>query len=331
MRRTPLTIVLLVALLLPALHANAAIAYKVEPLVIDLSAKARDIFTKTITVTNTGTQPVTIFPTVNNISVADGGTIEEFLSPSASDRTSSLASWIEIPRLGVNLKQGESKTFNVTFRLNPKPVPGTYHALIGFGYGRNQDEAQALVRAGRAPATMVTMDVESNRTEFLKLAGFVVDRFVTSANNEAASFTFKNPGEDPETPTGEIILYDGTGREVGSVPVNAENVSVPPGGEHTFTASVPTDGMFGKYKAYLSVEYGGSERATVQDTAFYYVMPLGKLIPSALAVLLAALLVSWFVHRRYLDEGDRDDHGVLTVHVRDTVSDAKEHDINLKR
>jgi hypothetical protein len=314
----------------PSALVHAAAGYTVSPLVIDVDAKARDILTRTITITNTGSQPVTVFPTVNNISLKEGGTIDTFLPPVESDRTASLASWIEIKRLGVDLQQGESKVFDVTFRIHPTPVAGTYHALIGFGYGRNRDEAEAQVKNGQAPGTVVTLTIEDETNEFLKLAKFIVDRFVTSPDNEAAVYSFRNPGDEVLVPKGEIILYDNTGKEVGSVSVNAENISIPPGGEHTFTGRIPTEGMFGKYKAFLSVEYGSTQRASVQDTSFYYVLPLKKMLLILFILAVLVMVGAWYIHKKYLDT-ESHDADRLMFHVRETESESREHDVNLKQ
>lgn len=324
------TIFALAFLLLHATPVGAAAGYTVSPLVIDVTAEARDIITKTITVTNTGSQPVTVFPTVNNISLREGGTIEKFLPPVESDRTSSLASWIEVSRLGFDLKQGESKVVDITFRINPNPVPGTYHTLIGFGYGRNRDEAERQVQEGQVPGTVVTLTIEEKVSEFLKLSRFIVDRFVTSRSNQAAVYTFRNPGDEVLVPKGEIIIFDSTGKEVGSVSVNDENITIPPGEEHMFTSEIPFEGMFGKYKAFLSVDYGTRQKASIQDTSFYYVLPLQKLLMVLVVLLFLVGVLAWYYHRKYLDE-DTDDSERLNFHVRDSVSESKEHDVNLKQ
>lgn len=303
--------------------------YSVSPLIIDIDVEARDIIKKQITVTNTGDQQVTLFPTVNNISLKEGGTIDAFLSPVESDRTASLAAWIEISRQGIDLKPGDTKTIDVTFRISPTPVSGTYHTFIGFGYGRNRDEAEQQVKNGNAPGTVVTATIEDKKTIFLKLSGFIIDRFVTKADNQAAVYTFKNPGDEPLTPTGEIILYDGTGKEVVALPVNDEHLTINPGEEHSFVTSIPVEGMFGKYKAFLSVEYGGKQRGSVQDTNFFYVFPLKKLLIILGALLLVTVLGAWFFHKKYMPD-ELDDSEQLSFHIRDTESEARDHDLDLK-
>ncbi len=304
--------------------------YIVSPLVIDERVEARDIITKDITITNTGSYPITIYPTVNNISLREGGTIEEFLQPVESDRTTSLASWIEISRLGLDIRSGETKTIPLTLRINPNPVPGTYHALVGFGNGGNRDEAERIVKSGGAPGTVITVTIEDKKSEFLKLSRFVVDKFILKPENQSAVFTFNNPGDEVITPEGEIIFYDGRGREVGVVEVNPEHTSIKPGEEKEFTATVPIQGLLGKYKAYLSVEYGIKQRASLQDTSFFYVFPMKSIGMTLGTILIIVIMIAWHIHRKYFDTaGDESER--LTVHIRNGEREAKDHDIDLKK
>jgi hypothetical protein len=307
-------------------------SYTVSPMVIDTKAEARDIIAKDITLVNTGTSPVTLYPSVNEISLKEGGTIEEFKQAVESDRTRSVTSWLEINRLGIDLQPGASKTIPLTIRMSPDPVPNTYHAFIGFGNGGNRDEAERQVKSGDAPGVVVTITIAEEKKEFLKLAKFVVSRFVTSADNQAAVFTFRNPGDETIVPQGEIILFDRTGKEVGALPINTETMSLTPGAEHTFTASVPVDGMFGKYKAFLSVEYGSTQRASLQDTSYFYVFPVKMIVIVLILLALIAGCSAWYVHKKYFDDTVLlDDSERLTVHVRDATSEPKHHDIDLSK
>jgi hypothetical protein len=291
---------------------------------------ARDITTHDITLTNTGSQNITVYPSVNNISLRDGGGIEEFLPPVSSDRSSSLASWIEISRAGIELSAGEQKVVTLTLRINPNPVAGEYHAYIGFGHGRNRDIAEAQVKNGQAPGTVVTVVVGEQKNEFLRLSRFIIDRFITSDQNQASVYTINNPGDTDLVPTGEIIFYDKKGVEVASLPVNPEGAVIPAGGDQEFEAEVPTNGLLGKYKAFLSVEYGSSQLASVQDTTYFYVLPLKTIFIILGIGVIVILFLSIYIHRRYLDseEGDSD---TVPLHIRDTRSDPIDHDIDLKK
>lgn len=313
-----------------SVHANSE--YTVTPLVVDVDAEARDIIERKILISNTSSHLLTIYPTVNNVSRKEGETIEEFLTPAADDRTQSLSSWIEIQRSGVEIKPGEVKELPLTIRVNPNPKAGTYHVFIGFGTGRNRDEAIKQVERGDVPGTIVSVTIKEKKLTFLKLSKFIVDRFVTQAENQAAVYSFHNPGDEPVTPQGEIILYDNRGIEVATVNVNEKNVEVPPQGEHTFSVSIPTEGKFGKYKAFLSVEYGTTQRGAVHDTSFFYILPLNKLLIVFGIVLLIVIVIAWYLHKRYLDDAElHDDSERITLRVKETPSESRDHDINLKK
>jgi hypothetical protein len=328
-------IFLIIAFILPLFFSgevtHAQIAYTVSPLVIDIEAKSRDILSRSIILLNTGTVPITVYPTVNNISEEEGGTIDDFVPQVMSDRTTSLASWIEVSRRGIDLFPGEPYTLPVTFRMSPDPLPGTYHAFIGFGYGRNQDEAIRQVENGQAPGAVVNLTVADTKVSLLKLSGFVVDRFITRAENQAAVYTYKNPGDETVMPHGEIIIYDATGKEVGAVSVNEQNLAIPPGGEETFRLQVPTQGLFGKYKAFLSVEYGNTQKGSIQDTHFFYAIPLMHLLIAFSILGVLVIFFAWHFHRKYLTTEEDDSAARITLRIRDTESESKEHDVNLKK
>ncbi len=316
--------------LLFTMTAYGAASYTVTPLVIDEDVEPRDIIEKTITLKNTGSQPVTVYPSVNNISIDTGGGIQEFLPPVMSDQTSSLASWIEISRAGIDLKVDETKTVTLTLRINPNPQEGEYHTFVGFGNGRNRDEAEAMVARGDAPGTIVSVNFAEKKNSLLKLSRFNVDRFVTSDDNGAAAYVIRNPGDEPLIPTGEIIFYDKRGGEVASLAVNPDNASIQPGEEKTFSANVPAEGLFGKYKAFLSVEYGTANLASVQDTTYFYILPLRTILLILGVLLILVIIISFYVHRKYFDEGVDDGSEQLPVHVRENASDPLHHDIDLR-
>jgi len=226
---------------------------------------------------------------------------------------------------------GETKTVTLTLRINPNPTPGTYHAFIGFGYGDNRDRAEEQVARGDAPGTVVSVSFANKKTTLIKLSRFIIDRFILHSSNQAAIYTIKNPGEEAVTPAGEIIFYDKRGVEVAALPVNADKISVPPGGEQEFAAEVPTKDLFGKYKAFLSVEYGSQHLASVQDTTYFYVFPLKIILPVFFSIIILVGLAALLMHKRYYSEVDDDGSEPLFVHVREVQREAKPHDIDLSK
>ncbi len=334
LRHVRINLVFLGIFLLLPFKAVFADTHTVSPLIVDFKAEARTIEHRTITVTNGDSGGrVDIFPLVNNVTVGESGGVEEFISPTMTDRSTNPSSWIEIPRRALELKPGETGTVDFTLRIAPKVMPGVYHVLISFAAGHNQVEAERKVAAGVAPGVMVNITIEDRSVELLSLTRFLVDRFIVSNDNEAISYVVENTGDDQLIPSGSVIIYNHRGEEVGSVPVNAEAATVHPGETRTFTTALPIDGLVGKYKAYLALNYGNTQRAQLQDTTFFYALPWKKLLVLFGGILLVALALALLAHKRFAgDEEDfiDDDGEYLPLHVRETVSQPVHHDIDMK-
>lgn len=302
----------------------------VAPLVIDLDVKKRDIRSEMITITNHLDRQVELFPTVNEVKMEDGGVIADFVSPSGADGTQTITNWLTFPRTAITIDKNDAKEFPLGIKIHPDAKPGVYHAFIGFGT-QNGPEAAKQVRRGQAPGVVLTLSIEQDRSEYLRLGRFMIDRFVYSDENNAISYTLKNPGEAEVVPTGEIIIYNTKGNEVAAVPVNPEGVQLAPRQESTFTTSVPIGDLLGKYKAMLTVEYGSKQTAAVYDTVFFNVIHWQKLLMMFGGLLLFAIIITLWLHKRskvVIDEADVDDV-ILSVNVG--VSPEKEHDIDLRK
>lgn len=315
-----------------ALFANAA-TYSVSPLLIDLDLEKRDIIYKEITITNKDSRQVRIFPSVNEVNLDANGAIEAFVQPSMEeDRSTAITTWIQVPRKRIEVKPGESVTVPVEIKVHPDVKAGDYHAIIGFGNGSNQPEAHEKVMNGTAPATVVSITVDEVQNQFLRLSSFNVKRFVSDDPTNAIAYSLENPGDDPVVPGGEIIFYNNNGNEVASTPVNPEQLTVEPGKTVDLVTGVPDELGLGKYKAFLSVEFGEHLTASVHDTAFFYVMPLKQLLMIFGAVLALALIIALFVHRRYAGVEEYDDHIVdVPMFIRSERSEGKDHDIDLSK
>ncbi len=315
-----------------ALFANAA-TYSVSPLLIDLDLEKRDIIYKEITITNKDSRQVRIFPSVNEVNLDANGAIEAFVQPSMEeDRSTAITTWIQVPRKRIEIKPGESVTVPVEIKVHPDVKAGDYHAIIGFGNGSNQPEAHEKVMNGTAPATVVSITVDEVQNQFLRLSSFNVKRFVSDDPTNAIAYSLENPGDDPVVPGGEIIFYNNNGNEVATTPVNPEQLTVEPGKTVDLVAGVPDELGLGKYKAFLSVEFGEHLTASVHDTAFFYVMPLKQLLMIFGAVLALALIIALYVHRRYAGVDEYDDHIVdVPMFIRSERSEGKDHDIDLSK
>lgn len=313
--------------------AFAALNYTVSPMIIDHSLEKRDIIQQTIKLTNNENRIVRFYATVNEIEVDSGGTIKDFVPPSVSDNSQSVTSWIEISRARMQLDPGETREIPLTIKVNPQVKAGQYHALIGFGSGKNRTEAERQVRSGDARGVLVRIGIDEQAQEFLKLNRFTIERFITNLDENTISYSVTNPSAIPVVPAGEIIFFDSRGEENGSLAINPESRDIPPGETVTFEAAVPDTGSFGRHKAFLRVDYGENLTASLNDTQFFYVVPIKQLIIIFLGVLFFATVVTVLLHRKFGASHVEDELGDdVQLFVRNGVNtDDSEHDLDLKK
>ena len=316
------------ALLLPVV-VRADFSHR--PLVVDETLGPRDIATTEITIENPDDRRYRLYATVNAIDIDNGGTIERFISPSMDDRERSLTSWIEVTRGRIELPPGETITVPVTIRVNPYAKPGQYHAFVGFVPASKRPTAEATALAGEAKGTVFRVEVPENRQTVLRLAGFSVDRFMTGMGAREVTYEVENPGDTPVAPRGELIYYDGRGREVAAVPLNEIGATVAPGETAAFTAPVPVDALAGRFKALLNVQYGETQVASLNDSAHFVLLPAHLLLMLLAALSVLGVVLTVLLRRALGDTDADDDADDVALFVRDGHSvPAHEHDVSLK-
>lgn len=257
----------------------------ISPVVIDHKAQARDILKEQVTIKNTSNQKLNLYPTVNDVHTQEGE--QEFtLAHDASDRAASLANWIEISRGVIELSPGEEKVIPFVIRVNMNAIPGSYHASISFYNGSTRAEAEA-----RDPWAdiMVNVEVQENIKEELQLVKFFTDNMFFSGDDVLFNYQVENIGNKDLEPKGEIRIYDRRGREVMSLEVNRENKAVSPNQMAQLASVWSAAQGFGKYKAFINVDYGQSQKASVQDTIFFWIVPWQQLLALFTVTLLLVI------------------------------------------
>lgn len=337
MKKLLLCLVLTISVFASSTSLVLANNYTVSPLIVDVDAKQRDSFVKTVSITNEHTTHQRFFVSVHEISVDEDGVLKEFVPASMSDRAQAVTSWLEISRARIDLKPGESKELPLTVRVNQSAPAGLYHAFVGFAPGANADEANAKVLAGLGEGVLVRIGIEAETNESLRLENFYTDKFSILRNRGEISYTLINEGDVPLTPGGDIIIYDVRGRELTSLPVNLgeEIYTLAPGEKREFKTGLPYFNRLGKQKAYLHVEFGEMNQAAVYDTNFYYSIPWYYLTVIVLLSLILFISLVMLARRR--------DDDVYDPYIQETGENIAlqvgrkrehvdyEHDINLKK
>jgi hypothetical protein len=300
----------------------------VAPVLVDRTMAPRDQSEVEITLRNPSDRVLRIYPTVNTVSVDDAGTIKEFQSRVEANNRNTVTSWLAISRGRIELQPNATRTIPLRIDVHHQAMPGTYHAFVGFPQGSNRPDAEQDVVAGNAPGSLVRIEVERDLTSYLKLGTFSTSRFLTDPQDGTFRFSLENPSDTPLRPSGEVIIYNGQGKEVASLPLQIKD-NLAPGETKEYTMPMPAtlEKDFGRHKAMLSVRYGNGQTALLQDTVFFYQLPLYQLLLLFGMTLVIALGIAYWVHRRYAV--DSDGHHIDLFHRPDTVRARQEHDLDL--
>jgi hypothetical protein len=329
--RSLIVLFLAAVMLLAGSSASLAKEYSVRPFLIDVELVPREHYTETVVLRNEHEQrKYVVYATVNEISVDKEGEIKEFVTPVMTDRAVTVTSWIEVTRGRIEVPPGEEREVPLTIKVSPQALSGEYHAFVGFVPAPNRPTAENIARDGAADGVIIKVTISDQREDSMHIASFLIDRFVTGKADRVAQIEVENLGDLSSAPTGELIFYDSRGVEIDAVPVNENGLVIDPGETEVLAVTLPKEGLLGKTKANLVLEYGENQKASLQDTTFFYVVPMYILVIIGLLILLVSLFVTVLFKRTFVQEGFDEDGDEVAVFVRDGHDpDPKDHDIDL--
>lgn len=284
---------LIVSMFLPAIAAAADVS--LLPVLIDEKAKPRDILKETLTIVNTSDRKLNLYPSVNDVNPEEG--TEAFTrAQGADERSVSLANWIELSRGVVELGPGEEKSIPFVIRVNLNAVPGTYHAYISFYEGSTREAAEQSEPEARMA---VNVEVQADIKEVLQLNKFSTDAIFFSGDDVLFNYQLENIGNQDLQPKGEIRIYDRRGKEVAAIDVNDDKQTISPDQVSQLASVWSAASGFGRYKAFLNVDFGKTQKASVQDTVYFWVVPWQQLIGLLVASLIAVVFLALYTHRAF--------------------------------
>ena len=284
---------------LPA-HAQTSSDLSVTPVVIDEKAKPRDILKESVMIKNNTNHVLQLYPSVNDINTQLGeqGFARADNSIALSD---SLANWIELSRGMISLGPGEEKAVPFIIRVNLNAVPTTYHAQISLTAGGTRAEADSKPALG---VVMVNVEIQADIKELLQLNKFTTDNVFFSGDDVLFNFQLQNIGNQQLEPKGQVHIYNRNGEEVATVDVNKDGKSISPDQVAQMASVWSAANGFGRYKALLTVDYGSSQTATVQDTVFFWIVPWKQMlmlfVVSLIIIVFLALQFHNWLERRHL-------------------------------
>lgn len=305
----------------------------VHPLLLDLELESREVVTHNISLTNDSDTKISVYATVNEIAIDADGEIKQFISPVMTDRTETITSWVEIVRGRIELEPRETKTVPLTVRMHPQTKPGEYHAFISFIPEKKRPAAEEIALRGNAEGLILKISLNEIRNEQLRISTLQVSRLIIKENQRTMSIEVENSGESDAVPTGEIIFYNGRGEEIASAQVNEQRVVVPSKTKTSLLVTVPFFNELGRFKANVTLQYGGNNKSSTFDTVQFFMLPYKMAAILVFVIILCSLFVTYLLRRVFRDELEFDEDGKdIPLYIRnDREHLDKDHDIHVKK
>ncbi len=252
----------------------------VEPSLIERKAQARDILEFSVTITNQSNSMARFYSLIKNIS---GPEQEEKL-----EKANSLMNWIEISRGRIEVAAGEKKEISFSVKIPFNALPGKYYSAILFVQGSTFSDAETNALKYQQPTLLLNIEIQENIVEKAEIKKFQTNKNIFLKPPIQFILEVKNIGNKEITPSGSIYIYDKRGKEIGEINLPKKNILA--GEINNFNVSWQGEQKMGKYKAFLFLEYGEQSKGTLQDTIYFWILPMKFLI-----FLFGGILVLVFV------------------------------------
>jgi len=256
----------------------------------------------TIKVRNVSDTPQTFYPEVFDFRPSgETGTPEFILNGDAQSYTYSLASWINISKVGIKLEPNKSTALNFVINVPKNAEPGGRYAGILFGTSPPHTDGSQIAISNKV-GSIVLVRVSGAAKEVATVKEFSTPKnFYTTPPVDFVA-RIQNSGSVHVIPKGTIDIKDTFGRKVATLPVNEKNGNVLPESIRRFDKDssnlVWNPGGFtvGRYTATLSLNYGSPAKALTAEVTFW-VIPWVQLIIAALTLIILILLLIFLVKR----------------------------------
>ncbi len=269
--------------------AQAGTGIKVGPIRIEELVEPGEV----VKVTNLADVPQTFYVYVMDFTAqGEGGGV--VLYQAGTQEGSFLSSWVEATKEGISFNPGQEKEITITFRVPKEVGPGGYYGAIVFGPKPpqiNPTEGSVIALTHQA-AVLALFHVLGEVDENARIREFATNKNIYSTPFKVQFLIrVENLGNVHIKPVGSIKITDMRGKEAANLAVNPGGGNVLPKIIRRFENTWEGDFGFGKYTAFLVLNYGvpahqggqGIKTLTYQTT--FWIVPWNIVIPAAIGFI----------------------------------------------
>jgi hypothetical protein len=233
----------------------------VHPSNFDLAESPGKTITDTITLDNLQSQPIKVKVVLRNF-VAQGE--EGSVSLTTDDTTYSLAKWIKVDPMTVEIKPHESSIFNFSITVPENAEPGGHFGSIVFTTIPPEIKGTGAVLSTEV-ASLVLLKIPGDTKEQAVLESFTTNKSFYEFGPVLFDVKVKNEGGVHIVPAGSIIVKGWLGQKF-FVPLEMRNVL--PDATRKIPATLKNKLLFGKFTATLIATYGTKGQQLYSSTQF---------------------------------------------------------------
>lgn len=263
--------------------ATPSTGLAVTPPTFELNGNPGDNIKNTVRLDNMHTYPVEIAVDLRNFTAIG----EEGAVGLTEEQTSfSLASWIEVTPRTITLapKTSQYFTFNIKVPLNAEPG-GHFGSLIFRTIPTEKLEGSGASLAQEIGA-LVLLRIAGETVEQASIDSFITTKNIFETGPVSFVIRLKNQGNVHTKPTGNIIITNMLGSQVGSVSVDPKNVL--PGATRKLEAVWDTKWRLGRYSATYTAVL--SDQTTRSATTTFTIIPY-RVLGLALVTIIVLILI----------------------------------------
>jgi hypothetical protein len=284
---------------------DTPISIGVSPAISDIKISSGKKVTKTILVTNNGTDALAIRSYAENFEAANPFGGIKFSTDTTTQYSS--MTWLDIKDKNMIIDPGQKKELTIVIDCPKDAEPGGHYSVVFLEpVGAVSSGDNSNVGISQRVGALLFITVEGNNKESGQVLGastsdkcigvqcsFKSDPFL-EWGPVPFTFTFENTGNIHVKASGTIEIFNNFGKKVDEIPVDEKTVL--PGSKRTFEAKWLREVLLGKYTAKLTVRYG-SGNSVQRATTSFFVLPW-KSILSALILILVIIFGIIFVKNK---------------------------------
>lgn len=290
---------MLVLGLYPVSAQNGGLSIKISPVRFDdLTGNAGEQLTGSITLSNPGSNQLTLYPSAQNFLPKSDN--EEGVPELTQNNTPyAIQDWVSFDKTKLDIAPGAKDDVKFFINIPKDAQPGGHYGALLFSTKAAQGSPEnTQLKVESAVSALVLLNVNGNVKESASVDQFTA---TAAADGTKVDFTlrFKNDGNSHVKPNGNIVITNWLGTKVAELPIESENVL--PGSYRKITTTWQSPGfLFGKYTATAEGKYGTTGNFTASTSFGDY--HLGTILIILIIIVILALFIKMSSSKDYKDE-----------------------------